>query len=53
MSQARPPGAPAGDPIEGLGSVGVIPVVVIDDAAKAAIEIMAEYPDSLQARHTA
>jgi hypothetical protein len=36
MSQARPPAAPAGDPIETLGSVGVIPVVVIDDAARAA-----------------
>lgn len=36
MSQARSPAAPAGDPIETLGSVGVIPVVVIDDAARAA-----------------
>lgn len=36
MSQTRPPAAPAGDPIETLGSVGLIPVVVIDDAARAA-----------------
>jgi 2-dehydro-3-deoxyphosphogluconate aldolase / (4S)-4-hydroxy-2-oxoglutarate aldolase len=36
MSQTRPPAAPLPDPIETLGSVGVIPVVVIDDYTKAA-----------------
>ena len=36
MSQALPAAAPAGDPIQTLGSVGVIDIEVIDDAATAA-----------------
>ena len=34
MSLARPPEAP--DPVEILGTIGIIPVVAIDDPARAA-----------------